>query len=108
MAIMRVETYDAIREGDAVEFQRQTTQWKRHAEKMPTSVLLRGGNVTDAGRECLEELLYGLDVLEEQFMNGRVSEVKMTRAYVERLYRTCCDEFRGGVAGSSDNNVSQK
>ena len=106
MAVIRVEAYDAMREGNAAEFQRRSTQWKRHAKKMPTSVLLRGGNVTDAGRECLEELLYGLDIMEEQLTNGRASEVKMIRAYVDRLYRTCCDEFRGGVAGSTDSNPS--
>lgn len=99
MAVIRVEAFDAIREGDVAEFQRRSTQWKRHAEKMPTSVLLRGGTVTDAGRESLDEFLYGLDMLEEQLRSGRVDEAKTTRPYVDGLYRTCCEEFRGHPGG---------
>jgi len=104
MAVIRVGAFDSIREEDAVEFQRRSTQWKRQAEKMPTSVLLRGGTVTNAGRENLKEFLYGLDMLERQLMSGRVSEAKMTRAYVDRVYRTCCDEFRHERAGRLSEN----
>jgi uncharacterized membrane protein YraQ (UPF0718 family) len=108
MNIVRLEAYTAIREEDAVEFRRQCTQWRRHAEKMPTSMLLRGGKVTDAGRESLKEFLYGLDMVQEQLANGRISEVKMTRGYVDRLYRTYCNNFNGRVAGNSSDDVSQK
>lgn len=99
MSVIRVEAFDAIREADAEEFQRRSAQWKRQAERLPTSVLLRGGSVTDSGRKSLQEFLYGLDMLEEQLRSGRVEEAKMTRSYVDQLYRSCCDEFRSGNNG---------
>lgn len=99
MSVIRVEAFDAIREGDSEEFQRRCVQWKRQAEKMPTSIMLRGGSVTDAGRESLEEFLYGLDMLEEQLRTGREEEAMMTRTYVDQLYRNCCEEFRNGDNG---------
>jgi len=94
MTVVRVEAYDAIRSKDATEFLRRTAQWRRQAEKLPTSTLIRGGSVTEAGRESLQEFLYGLDTLEEHMTSGRIDEAKMVKSYVERLYRTCCDEFR--------------
>jgi len=86
MKVIRVEAYEAIRAEDATEFERRTVQWKRQAEKLPTSVFIRGGSVTDAGRESLQEFLYALDTLEEQMNTGRGAEAKMTRSYVDRLY----------------------
>jgi hypothetical protein len=94
MTVVRVEAYDAIRAEDATEFLRRTAQWRRQAEKFPTSTLIRGGGVTDAGRESLEEFVYGLDTLEEHMTSGRFGEARMVRSYVDRLYASCCEEFR--------------
>lgn len=94
MSVIRVEVYDAVRVNDRTEFQRRTAQWKRQAEKLPTSVLIRGGNVSETNRESLTEFLYGLKTLEEHMQAGRSSEAGMMQSYVDRLYRECCDEFR--------------
>ena len=94
MNIIRVEAYDAARAEDGEEFSRRTSQWKRQAEKLPTSLLIRGGTVTDAGRESLSEFLYGLKTYEDHVTAGRTDQAKMMRGYVDGLYRACCDEFR--------------
>ena len=94
MNFIRAEAYESVRTGDVVELRRRIVQWKRLAEKLPTSAFLRGGEVTDAGRESLKDLLYGLDTLEGHVAVGRVTEARMMRSYVDRLYRNCCQEFR--------------
>ena len=94
MNVIRVEVYTSVRKEDLTEFRRRTVQWKRQAEKLPTSTFLRGGTVTDDGRERLQEFLYALDTLEGHMAAGRFTEAKMMRGYVDELYRTCCDEFR--------------
>ena len=100
MSVIRVEAYDAVRAENVTEFQRRMTQWKRQAEKLPTSTLIRGSGVTDAGRESLAEFLYGLETLEDHMAAGRIAEAKMMRPYVDRLYRTCCDDFRRQSSGN--------
>ena len=94
MAVIRVEVFDAVREEDKEELGRRVAQWRQHAEKMPTSVFIRGGTVTDSGREKLAEFLYGLATLQKEVAAGHFREAKMLRSYVDRLYRDCCDEFR--------------
>lgn len=94
MRVIRVEAYDAIRAEDKDEFQRRLSQWRRQAEKLPTSRMIRGQKVTDAARESLAEFLYGLKTLEEHMASRRFDDAKMMRMYVDRLYRECCDEFR--------------
>ncbi|MDG1896031.1 MAG: permease [Fuerstiella sp.] len=94
IAIIRVEAYDAVRAEDVSEFRRRTAQWKRQAEKFPTSTRIRGGRVTDMAEESLTDFLYGLKTLEDHMSAGRIAEAKMMQSYVDRLYRTCRDEFR--------------
>lgn len=94
MNLIRPEVYDSIRKEDVPEVRRRIAQWKRQAEKLPTSVMIRGGTAGEAGRESLNELLYALDTLEKHVAAGRTAEAKLMRAYVDRLYRTCCNEFR--------------
>ena len=94
MNLIRVEVYDAVRDEDVTEFRRRAAQWKRQAEKLPTSVLIRGDSVSDSRRENLSEFLYGLDTLEDHITSGRIPEAKMMRTWVDRLYRTCCNQFR--------------
>jgi hypothetical protein len=94
MKVIRVEAYDALRSQNAEELRRRIVQWKRLAEKLPTSAFLRGRDVSDSGRESLKDLLYGLDMLEQHVVPGHEAEAAMMRKYVERLYRKCCEEFR--------------
>lgn len=94
MSIIRVEAYDAVRSEDVTEFKRRTAQWKRQAEKLPTSTLIRGRSVSESARESLAEFLYALKTLEGQVTAGQLTEAKMMRSYVDRLYRSCCNEFR--------------
>ena len=89
-----MEAYDALRSQNAEELRRRIVQWKRLAEKLPTSAFLRGRDVSDSGRESLKDLLYGLDTLEQHVAPGHEAEAAMMRKYVERLYRKCCEEFR--------------
>jgi len=95
MRVIRVEAYDAIRAEDYDEFLRRTAQWRRQAEKLPTSRRIRGQAVTDAAKESLAEFLYGLKTLEGHMASRRFDDAKMMRVYVDRLYRDCCAEFRG-------------
>lgn len=94
MRVIRVEAYDAIRAGDIVEFQRRTAQWRRQAEKLPTSSMIRGISVTADAKESLTEFLYGLKTLEGHMASGRFDDARMMRMYVDRLYRSCCEEFQ--------------
>lgn len=94
MRIIRVEAYDAIRAGDVEEFQRRTAQWRRQAEKLPTSSMIRGIEVSDDAREGLAEFLYGLKTLEGHMATGQFDDARMMKSYVDRLYRSCCEEFR--------------
>lgn len=94
MSVIRVEAYDAVRAEDVTEFKRRTAQWKRQAEKLPTSTMIRGHNVSEAARESLVEFLYALKTLEGHVTAGQLTEAKMMRSYVDRLYRSCCEEFR--------------
>ncbi|MCH2211049.1 MAG: permease [Fuerstiella sp.] len=93
MRMIRVEAYDAVRAEDTNEFQRRIAQWRRQAEKLPTSNLIRGQSVTDRMRENLSELLYGLETLEDHMASRRFDDAKMMKTYIERLFRECCDEF---------------
>ncbi len=93
MRVIRVEAYDAVRFEDITEFRRRTTQWKRQAEKLPTSTRIRGGSVSNAAEKSLGDLYYGLRTLDEHMAAGRFAEARMMQRYVDQLYRTCCDEF---------------
>jgi len=95
MSVVRVEAYDAVRTTDVVELDRRIIQWRRQIEKLPTSVQIRGGSVTEDGRESLKEFLYSLETLQQHVRAGRKTEARMMRSYVERLYRKCCEHFRG-------------
>ena len=94
MNVIRAEAYDAVRSDDVTEFMRRANQWKRQAEKLPTSLMIRGGSVSESGRESLDKFIYALNTMEEHINSGRVTEARMMRMYVERLYRDCCEEFR--------------
>jgi hypothetical protein len=98
MGVIRVEAYDAVRATDAAELDRRIMQWKRQMEKLPTSVQIRGGSITEEGRENLKEFLYSLETLQQHVRAGRKTEARMMRSYVERLYRKCCDNFRGRLS----------
>lgn len=94
MNIVRVEMYDAVRAENAVECERRCVQLRRLAGKLPTSVMIRGGSVTDSARESLAEFLYGVETMEDHMKTGRATEAIMMRSYVDRLYRDCCNQFR--------------
>lgn len=95
MRVIRVEAYDAIRAEDNDEFLRRTAQWRRQAEKLPTSQMIRGQEVSSAAKESLSEFLYGLKTLEGHMASQRFDDARMMKIYVDRLYRECCAEFRG-------------
>jgi uncharacterized membrane protein YraQ (UPF0718 family) len=86
---IRVSAYDAVREQDAAESTRRLTQWRSLAGKLPTSVLIRRGSVTDEERRQVDELLYGLETLEDYAAAGSFTEAAMMRTYVERVYGNC-------------------
>lgn len=91
---IRASTYDAVRAGDAKETQRRLEQLRRHAKKLPTSVLIRLQQPTDAQKESVEEVLYSLDTLEDYVVAGRFREARTMITYVETVYHNCRDEFR--------------
>ena len=91
---LRVELYDAVRTGNLEETQRRAAQWKMRAEKLPTSTLIRTGTVTDAQRECVDEMLYGLKTLEQTMARGEKQQAKTLFSYVEKLHLNCRNEFQ--------------
>ena len=95
MNVVRVEAYDAAREENMTELIRRIVQWKRQAEKLPTSAMIRRADVVDTSRENLKELMYALELVEDQIAEGRTDEIKMMRAFVERHYRNCVADYRG-------------
>ena len=107
MNVIRVEVYDALRSQNAVELRRRIDQWKRLAEKLPPSAFLRGRDVSDTGRESLNDLLYGLDTLEQHVAPGHETEAALMIKYMERLYRTCCEEFRKEPPQVSEASTSE-
>jgi len=94
MSDIRVNVYDSVKQGDAEETRRRIAQWRAQARKLPTSAWSRMARVDDAQRESVDELVYGLDTLEEYVVMGRFGEAKALARYVEKVYRNCCDEFR--------------
>ena len=101
MSVLRVEAYDAARNGDIDELNRRISQWKRHAEKMPASAMIRGIDVAATGPTSLAEFLDALKTMEGQIADGRTTEVRMMQPYVERLYRNLCDDFRPESSSAS-------
>ena len=91
---IRVDVYDAVRDEDAVETRRRIAQWRSHAEKLPTSVLIRTGSVTDQQQEVVDDMLYSLDTLEGFAMSGQFQQAKTLISYVEKTYGNCRDEYR--------------
>ncbi|MBC8355446.1 MAG: permease [Planctomycetes bacterium] len=94
MRNVRLAVYDAVREQDTVETQRRLVQWRSHARKLPTSIRIRFGSVDGSQHESLDELLYSLKTLEEYVLTGRSREAKSLTRYVEKVYQSCCEDFR--------------
>ena len=91
---IRVELYSAINEADLEETRRRSAQWKLRVEKLPTSLLIRSGDVSDSQRESVQEVLYGLKVIERTLVEGKHQEAKMLINFVESVHRKCREEFR--------------
>lgn len=91
---IRVSVYDAVKEDDAVETTRRIAQWRAQVRKLPTSVQIRFGRVDAAQRESVDEVLYSLDTLQEYVLAGRFREAETLTRYVEKVHRSCCQEFR--------------
>ena len=91
---IRVELYSAINEADLEETRRRSAQWKLRVEKLPTSLLIRSGDVSDSQRESVQEVLYGLKVIERTLVEGKHQEAKMLINFVESVHRKCRKEFR--------------
>ncbi|REJ83652.1 MAG: hypothetical protein DWQ29_12420 [Planctomycetota bacterium] len=90
---IRVDAYDAVKAEDAQESQRRLAQWRNLAQKLPTSVLIRRGSVTKEEREQVDELLYGIDVLEDYAATDRFTEARAMISFVERVYSDCRREI---------------
>ena len=56
--------------------------------------MIRGESVSEDARESLSDFLYALKTLEGHVAAGRFTEAKMMQSYVDRIYRSCTDEFR--------------
>ena len=91
---LRVELYYAVREGDPEETRRRVAQWKMRVEKLPTSVLIRAGTVTESQRESVDEVLYGLRTLQETLDRGQTQQAKTLIKYVDKLHNDCRGQFR--------------
>ena len=91
---IRVELYSAINEDDLEETRRRSAQWKLRVEKLPTSLLIRTGSVSESQRQSVEEVLYGLKVIERTLVEGKHQEAKMLINFVESVHRNCRQEFQ--------------
>ena len=63
-------------------------------EKLPTSVLIRAGTVTESQRESVDEVLYGLRTLQETLDRGQTQQAKTLIKYVDKLHNDCRGQFR--------------
>ncbi|MAR13515.1 MAG: hypothetical protein CL681_26520 [Blastopirellula sp.] len=91
---IRVSLYDAVREKDVAETQRRVAQWRAQVRKLPTSVRIRLGKVSDAQRASVDEVLYSLKTLEDYAVVGKFREVKVFKSYLEKSYSECRLDFR--------------
>lgn len=94
MNSIRTYVYDSVKQEDVTETKRRLNQWRTHAGKLSTSVLIRTGTVSAKRRECVDEVLYSLDTLENQITTGKFQEAKSLIVYVEKVYGRCRTEFR--------------
>ena len=51
-------------------------------------------DVSDSQRESVQEVLYGLKVIERTLVEGKHQEAKMLINFVESVHRKCRKEFR--------------
>ncbi|MCH2362295.1 MAG: hypothetical protein MK329_14700, partial [Pirellulales bacterium] len=91
---LRVELYSAVMDGDLEETRKWSSQWKLRIEKLPTSLLIRTGTVTESQRESVEEVLYGLKIVEEALIQGRVKQAQVLSDHLNDLYIRCRNEFQ--------------
>lgn len=94
MAVVRVDAYDAVRDGDLEESKRRLDQWRNLAVKLPTSRLIRTGSVSDEQRRQVDELLYSLTTLESYVARGEHSEANLMLKFVENRYLACRQTYR--------------
>lgn len=94
MNTIRTYVYDSVKQEDVTETKRRLNQWRTHAGKLSTSVLIRTGSVSAKRRECVDEILYSLDTLEDHVASGKFQEAKSLLVYVDKVYRRCRSEFK--------------
>lgn len=105
---IRVDLYDAVKEGDATEAERRIAQFRRQAEKLPTSILIREGTVGSRQKETLDDFLYSLNILEEQVVVGDFEQARMLAKYVEKVWLDCRMSFlEGKLPKSAARTVQQ-
>ena len=91
---IRGSAYEDIRAENSDETTRRIEQWRSRLQKLPTSVLIRFGDVNTEQRERMNELLYSLKTLEEYVRTGRYLEAEALITYVEKQYMACRKAFR--------------
>ena len=91
---IRVELYSAVKEADLEETRRRSAQWESRLKKLPTSLLIRTGVVSDSQRASVDDVLYGLKTLETTLMQGKQQEAQILIDYVEKLHRDCRQQFK--------------
>jgi len=91
---LRVDLYSAVMKEDLEETRKWSSQWKLRIEKLPTSLLIRTGTVTESQRESVEEVLYGLRIVEEALIQGRVKQAQVLSDHLNDLYIRCRNEFQ--------------
>lgn len=94
MNSIRTYAYESVKKEDVTETKRRLDQWRAHAEKLSTSVLIRTGTVSEKRRESVDDVLYTLNTLEDQVEAGKFEEAKSLIAYVEKVYGRCRTEFK--------------
>lgn len=94
MNSIRTYVYDSVKQEDVTETKRRLNQWRTHAEKLSTSVLIRTGTVSAKRRESVDDVLYSLNTLEDQVAAGKFEEAKALIGYIEKVYGRCRTEFK--------------
>ena len=89
IAQIRPDAYSAVRSGDAAEATRRLKQWRSQLRKLPTSVRLRGGSVTEEKTAAVDETLYAIDTLQDAVSAGRTVESKLLIRFAERAHADC-------------------
>ena len=97
---IRLGTYDGIDAIDPVETDRRIAQWRSQMDKLPTSIRIRGGTVTDDQLAAIEATRHALKTAEQAVQRAAADDspasalrARMMRRHLEDSHRAMSQQF---------------